>query len=194
MLGKPSRVAARGAPAGAVVHGAAPGRAGSRVACPARSPRAQPFGSHCLGELGTALERYMHAYAVIMRCMVLSQVGSSRRWHTFPRFYVSHDNCRACIPQTAPSGPWLAPAAGLKGLCAWAAWWAGRARCCGPRAAPMPLCGRIGPGGAARLGLPRHAAPPVRLCTRCRCMPTCTSSFAEQLEWRVHRLALPQQS
>ena len=58
VLGKPSRVAARGAPAGAVVHGAAPGRAGSRFACPARSPRAQPLCSRCLGELGTALERY----------------------------------------------------------------------------------------------------------------------------------------
>ena len=73
LLGKPSRVAARGAPSGAVVHGAAPGRAGSRFACPARSPRAQPLRSRWLGELGTASEHLVHAYAVIIQCKAVSQ-------------------------------------------------------------------------------------------------------------------------
>ena len=61
-LGEPSRVAACGALAGAVMHGSALGRAGARPACPSRSPYAQPL---CPGwaDLGTALGRYMHSCA-----------------------------------------------------------------------------------------------------------------------------------
>ena len=68
LLGRPSRVAARGAIAGAVVHGVALGRAVARPACPSRSPRAQPLRSHCWGEPGAAGGRLWDACAtVIMR-------------------------------------------------------------------------------------------------------------------------------
>ena len=43
VLGKPSSVAARGAPAGAVVHGATLCRARARPVCPSRSPYHSPF-------------------------------------------------------------------------------------------------------------------------------------------------------
>ena len=63
LLGRPSRVAARGAIAGAVVHGVALGRAVARPACPSRSPYTQPLCPGYWAELGTALGRYMHACA-----------------------------------------------------------------------------------------------------------------------------------
>ena len=78
-LGKPSRVAARGALAGAVVHGAALGRAGARPARPSRSPRAHPLRSRCWGEPGAAGGRLWDACATVIMRNVKSRHPPPRR-------------------------------------------------------------------------------------------------------------------
>ena len=54
--------------------------------------------------------------------------GSTPRWRGVSRFHFLHSTGLACMDLTVLIVPQLAPAAGVKGMCAWAPCWAYKAR------------------------------------------------------------------